>query len=759
MLPLAGTPRAARSIHVRGIVQGVGFRPHVFRLAHAHGLAGWVLNGAAGVQIHVEGSEDALDAFVGALRASPPVASHVTEIDVTPDYVAGLNGFEIRRSEAGGPPSTRIAPDLAICDACLRELFDPTDRRYRYPYINCTECGPRYSIVRGLPYDRPLTTMAPFPMCPSCAAEYADPTNRRFHAQPVACPRCGPGYRLVNTAATPVDEEDAIAAAVRRLRDGQIVAIKGIGGYHLSCDAANRSAVAALRDRKYRKEQAFAVMVRDAAVADETVSLTPGARTLLESPARPIVLAPARMPLPGVAPDNQDLGVVLPYAPLHHLLFAAGAPDRLVMTSGNVSSEPIEYTDDGALRRLHGLADAFLVGGRPIARRMDDSVVREGPLGPMVVRRSRGLAPAAVATLAAAAPILAVGGDLKNAITLVAGGQAYVSQHVGDLSHAPSRRAFEETIADLLAMYAVAPEDLTVVCDRHPEYASTAYAAGLAAARTVTVQHHRAHVASVLAERDALEDRVLGVAFDGTGYGDDGAIWGGEFLVGSVHAGFARVAHLRQTVLVGGDAAARHPVQAAAGFLADIDAAVDFTHPPFCFPPRYEQARTMLRSGIRVFPTTSAGRLFDTAAALLGFNRPITFEGQATMWLEHLARAAADDRLAFTCCFTRDEIDWRELLADVIRARQRARPEAVIARAFHRGLARAIATACVELAEAANVGAIVLSGGVMQNQLLLEDIREALPKSLALWTNRAVPPNDGGLSLGQAALALFAAQG
>jgi len=440
MAPVTGTSRAARRIHVRGIVQGVGFRPYVFRLARAHDLDGWVLNGDDGIRIHVEGSGDALDAFVQALSGSPPPAARIAAIDVEPADIDGVTGFEIRHSEAGRQPTTRISPDLPTCDACLRELFDPSDPRARYPYINCTNCGPRYSIVRALPYDRARTTMAAWPMCAYCSGEYVDPGNRRFHAQPVACPACGPQYRLIGGSAE-WRGADAIARTAAMLRAGRILAIKGIGGYHLACDAANAATVAELRERKYRKEQAFAVMVRDLASAERTIHLTSDARALLLSPPRPIVLAPARLDLPGVAPDNGDLGVMLPYTPLHHLLFATGAPDCLVMTSGNRSSEPIAYADEDALARLDGLADAFLTGERPIARRVDDSVMRVGAFGPMVLRRSRGLAPAAVALLPPSPPILALGGDLKNSITLVVDGQAYVSQHIGDLSHLDPLRA------------------------------------------------------------------------------------------------------------------------------------------------------------------------------------------------------------------------------------------------------------------------------------------------------------------------------
>ena len=756
---MQGVEQVARRIHVRGVVQGVGFRPHVFRLAQAYGLSGWVRNGADGVRIHVEGGERELDAFVDEVAAHPPPAATIAAIDVVPDALESLAGFEIRDSDAQATPTTRISPDLPVCADCLREMRDPSNRRCGYPYITCTNCGPRFSIVWSLPYDRANTTMAEWPMCDACAAEYHDPGDRRFHAQPIACATCGPAFALIRLTQEHTSPEsiggDAIRAAAAMLNGGQIVAVKGIGGYHLACDADNAAAVAALRERKFRKDKAFAVMARDMATADATVVLTAEARRMLESQARPIVLAPARVQLAGVAPDSSDLGVMLPYTPLHHLLFDAGAPSRLVMTSGNRSSEPIAYDDGDARRKLRGLADALLVGGRAIARRMDDSVVRVGADGPIVLRRSRGLAPGAAAVIPSRQPILALGADLKNAITLVVDQQAYVSQHVGDLLDRDSLQAFDETVHDLLAMYEVAPADVVLVHDLHPQYASTAYAAAIDARQVIAVQHHRAHVASVLAERGAFDRRVLGVAFDGTGYGDDAAIWGGEFFAGSVRDGFERVAHLRPAVLAGGDAAARYPVQAAAGFLAEIDSAVDFLAPPFCFPERYRQACGVMRSGLRTFPTTSAGRLFDAAAALAGFIGPITFEGQAAMWLEHLARQAEDDPLLFPAAFTGTEIDWRDLLDAMIAARLQGMAPQRMARAFHRGLARAIGTAVCALAKSSRVDTVALSGGVMQNALLLDDVRRAVaPADLEVWINHVVPCNDGGVSLGQAALAL-----
>ena len=476
--------------------------------------------------------------------------------------------------------------------------------------------------------------------------------------------------------------------------------MKGLGGYHLACDARNPSSNATLRERKYRKEKPFAVMARDLAVARSLVELSPEAEALMTSIARPIVLAPAKLSLSGVAPENRDLGVMLPYTPLQHLLFAEGAPDALVMTSANRSSEPIAYEDGDAQERLAGIADAFLIGERPIARRVDDSVARAGVFGPMVLRRARGYAPSAVAVLPTSRPILALGADLKNAITLVVNGQAFVSQHIGDLENYQSFRAFTETIHDLIGMYDVRWNELLVVHDRHPQYLSTGHAAGLPASEVCVVQHHRAHLASVLAERSEWDKTVVGVSLDGTGFGDDGTIWGGEIFVGSLRRGFERVAHLRQAALPGGDASAHAPVQAAAGFLHQIndqmDGLPDLTAAPFHFGRRYQDALQLIRRGVRTFATTSMGRLFDAAAALLGFVREATFEGQAAIWLEMMARKAAVANAAppnvtsleaYPFPFVGDELDFRPLLASVARDRFRGRPIPEIARAFQMGVA------------------------------------------------------------------------
>jgi hydrogenase maturation protein HypF len=746
---------SACSIRVRGVVQGVGFRPFVYRLARANTLAGWVLNGAEGVEIYLEGAEPGLQAFVHDLKMQPPPAANIADIEVHPAAPVGLNEFTIRESQRRDRPTVRISPDLPVCDACLKELFDPADPRYWYPYINCTNCGPRHTVVLSLPYDRPNTTMKHWPLCEYCEAEYQNPGNRRFHAQPVACPACGPTYYLRRNNEIIHGSEESIREAAQLLNGGSMVAVKGLGGYHLACDARNPASVAALRGRKYRKEKPFALMAKDLQVARSLVELSPEAEALLMSSARPIVLAPMRANLSGVAPENNELGVMLPYTPLHHLLFAAGAPEVLVMTSANRSSEPIAYEDEEALDRLSGIADAFLIGERPIARRVDDSVARVGGFGPAILRRARGYAPGAVAAIPSERPILAVGADLKNAITLVVDGQAFVSQHIGDLGHYESLRAFQETIQDLISMYEVRPEELLVAHDSHPQYVSTAHALGLGIPQSLAVQHHRAHIASVIAERGAWDTRVVGVSFDGTGYGDDGGIWGGEIFVGSVKAGFERIAHLRTASLPGGDAAAEHPVQAAAGFLAQLDGLPDLTGAPFGFPKRYENAQELIQKNVRNFATTSVGRLFDTVAALLGFTREITFEGQAAMWVEQLARGAQLTE-PYPFPLIGEELDFRPLLQSVIRDRLRGQELAEIARAFQRGLAQGLRDALVDTCRTQNLSILVLSGGVFQNELLLEDLRSLLEKeALQIWTNYAVPPNDGGISLGQAAVAAF----
>lgn len=738
--------KEARCLRVTGVVQGVGFRPFVYRLACERGLSGWVFNDGDGVTIHVEGDASLVEEFQHALVEHAPLAAQIASLESCVDQMYDAATFEIRPSTRADAPTVRVSADLPVCEACLRELFDVTDRRYHYPYINCTNCGPRYSIVLALPYDRAQTTMREWPMCARCRAEYEDPLDRRFHAQPVACPRCGPAY-VLEEGANALRGHRAILRTAQLIGAGAIVAVKGIGGYHLACDARDAKAVAALRERKYRKERPFAVMVRDRASARELVAMDDATEALLQSAARPIVLAKATAHLPSVAPENDELGILLAYAPVHHLLFAAGAPSAIVMTSGNRSSEPIAYRDDDARRQLSGIADAFLIGEREIARRVDDSVARSAASGRAILRHARGFAPHCVAALPAHDAIVAVGADLKNAVALVVRGQAFVSQHVGDLEHFDAFESFKATIADLSALYEISPQEAVIACDAHPEYRSSSYARQLGN-RVETVQHHRAHVASVLAEQRALETSVLGFAFDGTGYGDDGTIWGGEVFIGSVRDGFNRVAHLRAAGLPGGDAAALFPVQAAAGFLCGQIAIQDavFERAPFNFPRRYSTACQLVAKNVRVFGTTSMGRLFDAVAALLGFTRPVTFEAQAAMWLEYLAGRSASVRpYQFPLCDA--QLDYAPLLAAIVEDRLRGRDVCEIARAFHGAVVDGILETCRFFGHER----VVVSGGVFQNALLMHGLRSALGERL--WTNSVVPCNDGGVCLGQAAIA------
>ena len=661
----------------------------MYRLAHRFGLSGWVRNDAEGVEIHVEGPVPGLDEFVRTLFVEAPPAARISSSATEDAAYQGFASFEIRETNSRRRPTVRISPDLATCAACVREMFDPGDRRFRYPYINCTDCGPRYSIVTALPYDRPFTTMAEWTMCDACAREYHDPLDRRFHAQPIACPACGPTYIFEDGDAPHLRDYEAISAAARALREGRIIALKGIGGYLLACDPANADAVRHLRERKYRKERPFALMARDLDAARELIDLDDEGEVLIASIARPIVLADARVRFEGIAPDNRELGVMLPYAPLHHLLFDAGAPRAIVATSANRSNEPIAFEDDDARTSLRGIADAFLIGERRIARRSDDSVVLSSGGESRTYRFARGYAPAAVARVPATRPILALGADLKNAIALAVDGQVFVSGHIGDLEHLSARQACEAAIADLCATYEVKLSDAIIVHDAHPEYISTVIAKGLGGGTTFAVQHHRAHIASVLAEREAWDAEVIGFAFDGTGYGDDGTIWGGEMFVGSASNGLGRVAHLRTASLPGGDAAARFPVQAAAGFLYGIDDLPDLSAEPFSFGARYGDARKLVERGVRCFATTSMGRLFDTVAALLGFTREVTFEAQAALWLEHIASVALQSR-DYEMPLRHGAFDYYPLLHAIAWERARGVDRGEIARGFHRAIVRTI---------------------------------------------------------------------
>jgi hydrogenase maturation protein HypF len=719
------TPRAAtRRVRARvtGRVQGVGFRPYVFALASELGLSGFVLNDASGVLVEVEGP--ACDAFLARLPLDAPPLAAIEHIGIEEIAITSEAGFAIRAS-AGGVPNAAISPDTATCDACLAELFDPADRRYRYPFINCTGCGPRFTIVTGIPYDRPNTTMAGFAMCAACSAEYDDPRDRRFHAQPNACPECGPrvtlrgmdaplGYAASLCEAAP---RDAISAAAHGLLGGAIVAIKGIGGFHLACRAGDEAAVAALRARKHREDRPFALMVRDLEAARALVQLEDDA--ILDR-TRPIVIAPRRGDVaPSVAPRSRELGVMLPYSPLHHLLLAdAGVP--LVMTSGNVSDEPIAFTDEDALERLDGIADLFLLHDRPIRTRTDDSVLR----GRRLVRRSRGFVPDAL-PLPATRPLLAVGAELKSTFTLARDGRAWVGHHIGDLRNYETLASFTDGIEHFQRLFAIEPE--LIAHDLHPEYLSTKYALERDGTH-VGVQHHHAHLAAVLAEHGVEE--ALGAIYDGTGYGTDSTVWGGELLLGSCES-YTRAGHLWPVRMPGGEAAIHEPWRMACAWMAA--AGLDT-------PPQWANVRRLAETGLASPQTTSMGRLFDAVAAMCGIRERVTYEGQAAVELE----AAADplERAAYPM----PELDARPTIAAVARDLARGVDVALVSARFHNAVAHATATACRDAPR------VVLSGGVFQNALLLDRTIEALGEARVL-TPRRLPCNDGAISYGQAAVA------
>ena len=706
-----------RRLLVTGAVQGVGFRPFVHGLAARAGLAGFVLNDAGGVVIEVEGDAESLESFCTALSVETPPLARVHAISATPVEPRGEQGFEIAPSRAG-TPETLISPDAATCDDCLRELFDPCDRRYRHPFINCTNCGPRFSVVRAVPYDRANTTMAAFAMCGACRQEYEDPSNRRFHAEPIACPACGPRLGM------------ALDEAVALLRAGGVLAVKGLGGWHLACDAGAEEAVAALRARKHREDKPFAVMAadaRDVCLVDE-----PSER-LLGSPERPIALMPRRpdsQVAESVAPGSPWLGVMLPYTPIHHLLLHDfGGP--LVMTSGNRSDEPIAVDDDDARARLGGIADAFLSHDRPIHRRCEDSVMRAG----LAVRRSRGLAPAPMALpCAATEAIVAAGAELKSTFCVARGSHAFLSPHLGDLDSEPAYAAFRADLRLYLDMLGVSPA--AVACDMHPDYRSTRWALDQELP-VVSVQHHHAHAAACLAEHGELGP-ALALVFDGTGYGADGTLWGGELLRCDL-AEFERVAHLEPVPLPGGEAAIREPWRSAAAYLERAGRPVPFE--------RWARVRESLKVNAPL--STGMGRLFDAVSALLGVREHVSYEGQAAVELEWLAGNVPAE--PYACAVAGGTIAGPELVRAAHDDLSAGRFRAEIAAAFHEGVAAAGARACELAAEPRTV---VLSGGAFQNLRLLGSTRSRLQRlGFRVLSHRVVPANDGGISYGQAAVA------
>jgi hydrogenase maturation protein HypF len=749
-----------RQIEVSGIVQGVGFRPYVYRLATNRRLNGSICNTSAGVTIEVQGPLEAVQDFVERLPAEAPPLARITNFAIHKIPCTGDTEFRIGHSERGEQVRTLISPDVAICPDCLRELFDPNDRRYGYPFINCTNCGPRFTIVNNIPYDRPYTSMAVFPMCPACQAEYDDPHNRRFHAQPNACWECGPQVELWNNHGKRIACPDPVAKAAEALHSGLILAVKGLGGFHLTADATKDSAVALLRQRKRRVEKPFAVMVPDVNAARELCELDRFEQAALECVQRPIVLLAKKtkdLLTDEVAPFNRYLGIFLPYTPLHYLLLRAGPFGALVMTSGNISEEPIAIGNHEAVSRLSGLADYFLVHNRDILLRCDDSVVRVTGGKIRQLRRSRGFVPVPVFLNKEQRSVLAVGGELKNTICLTSGRNAFLSQHVGDLENAESFQFFSEVMEHLQRILEIRPE--LVAYDLHPDYFSTKWALQQCGkVRVVGVQHHHAHIASCMAE-NRLEDNVIGFALDGTGYGTDGHIWGGEVLVAR-YQDFQRVAHFEYVPMPGGSAAIHEPWRMAVSYLVHHFGR-DFLEMPIPFVRQLDPYKTdfvlqMIDRNLNSPYTSSCGRLFDALAALIGIRQTVNYEAQAAIELEMAVYGAEEG--AYSLELVPDADRWiiksRSLFERVIRDLERNTPAAVISARFHRALAQGLAEIAARIRERTGLTRVCLSGGTFHNQILSRDLESRLQSmGFEVFTHHEVPTGDGGLSLGQAMVA------
>ncbi|MGD0797111.1 MAG: carbamoyltransferase HypF [Acidobacteriaceae bacterium] len=752
-------------VEVRGIVQGVGFRPYIYRLALRNNLSGIILNSESGVSIEIQGPPPAIDAFLHALPREAPPLARLTAIAAHSIDCRNEPGFTILPSSHSGNATTLIPPDIATCADCAAELLDPHDRRYRYPFINCTNCGPRFTIVHSLPYDRAQTSMAHFRMCPACQAEYHDPLNRRFHAQPNACWDCGPQLELVDSSGAPHPanaftdpHSDQLAETVRHLKLGSIVAIKGLGGFHLAVDAANPAAVAELRLRKRRVEKPFAVMVPSLAAARRIAVVTESDAALLESPQRPIVLLPKLdHTLDALAPDTKRLGLFLPYTPLHHLLFASTGLSALVMTSANLSDEPIAIDNAEALARLARIADFFLLHNRDILLRADDSVVQTQNGRTQFIRRSRGYVPSPIELASSAPPILAVGGELKNVICLSRGRYAFPGQHIGDLESLTAFEFFRESIEHMQQVLEVAPE--VIAYDLHPAYLSTLWAKRQRHTRLIGVQHHHAHIASCMAE-NRLSGQVIGIALDGTGFGPDGAAWGGEILVAGLDD-FTRAAHLAYVAMPGNAQAIHQPWRMAVSHLVHAFGDDWRTHLPVStlsqvFAAQITLVEQMLRTGINSPLTSSCGRLFDAVTALILQRTRVTYEAQAAIALE----ACCDPRTSLGAypfaivegpCL---QLDARPLFTAIAEDLRRGIAPGVVSRRFHAGLAAALAGLALRIAQETGLDRVCLSGGVFLNRILSEALEAQLANAgLAVYTQTQVPPGDGGLSLGQLAIA------
>lgn len=747
------------NIRITGIVQGVGFRPFVYNLAQRWQLGGFIRNNAAGVEIEVEGPANAAAAFAAALAAEAPPLAHIDEIAVREIPPQGDRSFAIKGSAGAAVKTALVSPDVATCADCIRELKDPADRRYRYPFINCTNCGPRYSIIKDVPYDRSATTMAGFAMCSQCRSEYDNPADRRFHAQPNACGRCGPACTLLdNQGHATAGTADLFAETRRLIAGGAIVAVKGIGGYHLACDAYNEQAVQTLRRRKIREDKPFAVMCGSLDTVRRLCSVSEAEAALLSGSERPIVLLARKEGsalAAALAPGNPCLGVMLPYTPVHHLLLEE--EDVWVMTSGNTSDEPIAYDDDDALARLSSIADYFLLHDRPIYRRVDDSVTRVVFGKPYMLRRSRGYVPAPLPFCPAEAPpVLAVGGELKNTFCLTRGRQAFMSAHIGDLENMATYQSYVENIEHLKRLIDVEPQ--VIAYDLHPAYLATQYALEQNIPR-IGVQHHHAHIAAVLAEH-GLTETVIGIAFDGTGYGTDGHLWGGEFLLADL-SGFTRAAHCRYMRLPGGEKAIREPWRQGAWVLYELygqdlsGLSIPFTA---MLPANWELAVQAAAKGVNAPFSSGAGRLFDAAAAVLGLRSRINYEGQAAIELELACGGQAGAVLPYHIVEASPRIlDLRPAFAALVDGIRSGADRAWLAASFHTTLAAAVADMARRLQRETRIDKVALSGGVWQNMTLLRQVVRMLRNDgFTVYLHRRVPSNDGGLALGQAAVAAFA---
>lgn len=740
-------------MRVRGIVQGVGFRPFVYNLARQCGLVGWVLNDAQGVWIEAEGEAAAVEDFLVRLRRQAPAAAAIDEIAAAELPLSGDASFTIRPSGGSSARTALVSPDIATCADCQREICDPRNRRYGYAFTNCTNCGPRYTITIDVPYDRARTTMEPFAMCPGCLAEYEDPADRRFHAQPNACPVCGPAYRLLDSAGREAAQGNSLAEARRRVLGGSILAVKGIGGYHLVCDARNEAATALLRLRKHREDKPLAVMCGSLDGVRKLCRVSRREEALLGGAVRPIVLLAKGTGCdlaPSVAPGSPYLGVMLPYAPVHWALL--GPDDVWVMTSGNASEAPILFDDAEALARLSGIADGFLVHNRRIHCRVDDSVARVYGGAPYLLRRGRGLAPAPVFLKKEGPSVLAAGGERKNTFCLTKGKAAFVGAHIGDLENAATMASYQAAIAHDTRLFAVEPE--VAAFDLHPEYLSTKYVKALPLPR-IGVQHHHAHIASVLAEH-GLDEPVIGVAFDGMGYGDDGTLWGGEFLLADLR-GYTRLGHCRYLPLPGGAKAIEEPWRQAAWLLRRWYGD-DFVNRGFALTPRLPRgwalAMQAAAKGINAPLSSSAGRLFDTAAAILGIRTHNRYEGQAAVELELAAAGEAGVALPYEILEADSlALDLCPALAALAEGQSRGDSVGTLAASFHVTAALATADMIRRIGKRTGIRKAALSGGVFQNVTLLWRLVSLLEQDFSVYLNRRVPPNDGGLSLGQAAVA------